>query len=432
MDKLQDILGNGPTDWQASLDFVMQTMREVSLQSRPADMVNTYVERMRQIYASDRYLAISRRGLRDGEFLVTRDSQRDVVIDPWLQRDRLPRMRGGLLAELLYGNKAIVINDLNLDRSDPACEILCSSHSLMALPVFDHGEALNMTLMLHQEPNAFRKQLLPIQVWTANLFGRATHNRVLADELAQANAAIEREMRRIGEIQQSLLPKALPQIETLDLAAHYETATQAGGDYYDFFPLPEGRWGMIVADVSGHGSPAAVLMAMTHVLAHTRPQELTTAGEILGYINHQLATRYNPDQAAFVTAVFGVYDPAERTMCYAAAGHPPPRVKRCQDGSIFSLESNGALPLGIEPDEHFGEATVQLVPGDQMILYTDGITETFNPQGEMFGSERLDLALENCQLDAAGLIDAVMDQVNAFAAGALKEDDRTMIVGKVR
>ena len=431
MDKLLGILGRGPEDWRASLDFVIDTMQEMSRQSQPADMVRAYAARVMQIYPSERYLALSRRDLADGEFLITRDSAWTEVIDPWKQRDRLPRLQGGLLAELFYGNQAVVINDLKLDKGDPACDILCPSRSLMTLPVFDRGEALNMTVMLHSQPNAFRQQLLPIQVWTANLFGRATHNLVLADQLEQANAIIDREMRTIGEIQQSLLPKSLPQVPTLDLAAHYETATQAGGDYYDFFPLADGRLGLIIADVSGHGSPAAVLMAITHVLAHTRPEDHVTPGQILGYVNHHLAHRYNEEHAAFVTALFGVYDPAERTMCYANAGHPSPRVKRCRDGSIFGLDAAGGLPLGIAADEQYHEATVQLVPGDQMILYTDGITETFDHAGEMFGGGRLDAALANCHLDAAGLIQTVLDQVNAFSNHAPAVDDRTMIVGKV-
>ena len=432
MDKLQGILGHGPEDWRASLDFVMDTMREMSSQRQPVDMVRAYAARMMQIYPSDRYLALSRRGLNGGEFLITRDSARTEAIDPWKQRDELPRLKGGLLSELLYGNQAVVINDLKLDRSDPACEIVCPSRSLMTLPVFDRGEAVNMTVLLHRQPDAFRQQLLPIQVWTANLFGRATHNRVLADQLEEANAIIDREMRTIGEIQQSLLPVSLPQVPTLDLAAHYETATQAGGDYYDFFPLADDQLGLIVADVSGHGSPAAVLMAITHVLAHTRPQDHVTAAQILGYVNHHLAQRYNSERGAFVTALFGVYDPAARTMRYANAGHPPPRVKRCRDGSVFSLDAAGGLPLGIADDEQYEEATIQFVPGDQMVFYTDGITETFNPAGEMFGSDRLDVALENCHLDAAGLIQSVLDQVNAFSHHAPAKDDRTMIVGKVR
>src|SRR5207253_1299364 len=103
-------------------------------------------------------------------------------------------------------------------------------------------------------------------VWLSNLFGRATHNLVLAEELRQAYEAVDRELVAVADIQRSLLPAKLPKIPTMDLAAHYQTSRRAGGDYYDFFPLAEGKWGIIVADVSGHGTPAAVLMAITHCI----------------------------------------------------------------------------------------------------------------------------------------------------------------------
>ncbi len=430
--RLMEILGQGPTDWQASLEFVMETMQEVSRHTRPAEMVRAYGRRMQDIFPSDRFIALSRRGLRNGEFLITRDSERAEKIDPWQQRHRLPRLTGGLLSDMLYQNQAVVINDLQVPPADPACSYLRESRSLMSLPVFDGGEALNMTILLSRQPGTFRQELLPIQVWTANLFGRATQNLVFARQLEEAHAIIDREMETIGQIQRSLLPRDLPPIRTLDLAAHYETARQAGGDYYDLFPIDGDQWGILVADVSGHGSPAAVLMAITHVLAHTRPRDHITAGQILGYVNRHLAQRYNTDHSAFVTAFFGVYDPDSRSMTYANAGHPAPRVKRCQDGTLFNLDAVGDVPLGILPQIEYHEARVDFVTGDQIIFYTDGITETFGENGQMFGHERLDDVLTDCRLDAAGLLQAVRDQINRFAAGNPPQDDRTLIVGKIR
>ena len=141
----------------------------------------------------------------------------------------------------------------------------------MAIPMFDQGVALNMVILLRKEPAAFPKEELPELVWLSNLFGRATSNLVLSDELQRANQALDREMKAVGEIQRSLLPARLPKIPTLDLATYYQPSQRAGGDYYDFFPLPSGKWGIFIADVSGHGTPAAVLMAVTHCIAHTHP-----------------------------------------------------------------------------------------------------------------------------------------------------------------
>ena len=427
-----EILGSGPSNWEASLGFVIETMQEMSRQTQPGEMVQAYGQRMRQLLPSDRFIALSRRGLKDGHFLITRDSTREVKLDPWKQRSQLPRLQGGFLGDLLYGNKAVVLNDFQVDPDDPAAKYLQGVRSLMTFPVFDGGEALNMTIVMSERLDSFRQELLPIQVWTANLFGRATQNLVFARQLEEAHARIDQEMRIIGEIQQSLLPQKLPEIDTLELAAHYRTAQQAGGDYYDVFPVDKDKWGLLVADVSGHGTPAAVLMAITHVLAHTRPQEHCTPGKILSYVNHHLARRYSADQGAFVTAFLGVYDPIDRTLSYANAGHPPPRVKRCSDGTLFHLDAVGELPMGIIPDVQYSEGTAEFVAGDQVIFYTDGITETFSPNGEMFGVERLDQAVESCALSAEALLRALLGEVDRFAGGRVLQDDRTLIVGKIR
>ena len=123
----------------------------------------------------------------------------------------------------------------------------------------------------------------------SSLFGRATHNLVLRNELKHAYEIVERELKVVADIQRSLLPQVLPKIPNLELAAYYRTSRWAGGDYYDFFPLPDGRWGILVADVSGHGTPAAVMMAITHSLAHSLPGPADPPAALLGHVNRQLS-----------------------------------------------------------------------------------------------------------------------------------------------
>src|SRR5262249_25376332 len=181
--------------------------------------------------------------------------------------------------------------------------------SLMAMPLFDQGVALNMVVRLKKEPAAFSREQLPELVWMSNLFGRATSNLVLSEELQRAYQDLDREFKIVGEIQRSLLPAELPTIPTLDLAAYYQPSQRAGGDYYDFFPLPEGKWGIFIADVSGHGTPAAVLMAVTHCIAHTHPGPPMLPARVLDYLNHHLARRYTSQNRSFVTAFYGIYHP---------------------------------------------------------------------------------------------------------------------------
>src|SRR5204863_6200348 len=141
-----------------------------------------------------------------------------------------------------------------------------------------------------------------------------------------------RELKAVARIQRSLLPSTLPEIPGLDLASSYQTSARAGGDYYDFFRLPDNQWGILMADVSGHGTPAAVLMAVTHTIAHSYPGPAMPPGLLLAHVNRTLTERYTARMGAFVTAFYGVYDPATRTIAFSSAGHPPPRLKRCADG----------------------------------------------------------------------------------------------------
>ena len=118
-----------------------------------------------------------------------------------------------------------------------------------------------------------------------------------------------------------------------------------------------------------------------------------------------------------MTAFYGIYDPATRTISHASAGHPPPRLKRCADGSLALLDGHHGLPLGIVPDEEYPEGRAELVPGDQIVFYTDGVTEAENPAGEPFGLKRLDQVLENCAVGAGDLLKEVLRELESFTAG---------------
>lgn len=418
-------------DWRERLEVICEMMRDISRQTDPQAMVRAYGEKIQQLTPVDRRISMSRRGLRFPQYRITRSTTWKEEVNPWKEKDRLPLLEGGLLAELIYADRPTVIDDLKFSPDDPAAEYLAGVRSLLAIPMYDQGEALNMVVVFQTRPNAFRKEQIPDLVWRSNLFGRATNNLVLKEELREAYQALDQEMKTVGDIQRALLPAELPKIPSLDLAAYYQPAQRAGGDYYDFFPLPDGKWGIFIADVSGHGTPAAVLMAVTHCIAHTHPGPAMPPGKVLDYLNHHLATRYAGLSSTFVTAFYGIYDPANRLLSYARAGHNPPRLKRCQDGTLLSLDRAGGLPLGIFPESDYQESRQQLQQGDQLIFYTDGITEAHNVAGELFGTGRLDHELENCSLLAKALLESVLDAVERFSAGRPADDDRTIIVARV-
>jgi sigma-B regulation protein RsbU (phosphoserine phosphatase) len=214
------------------------------------------------------------------------------------------------------------------------------------------------------------------------------------------------------------------------MAAYYSTSARAGGDYYDFFPLPKGEWGLFIADVAGHGTPAAVLMAITHAIAHAEPGTHTPPPELLKHLNDRLARSYTRN-GTFVTAFYAVLDPATRTLTYSTAGHDPPRLVR--NGAVHSLDERGGLPLGILVAQPYEQVTVKLERGDLLLLYTDGITEAMAPldgaaSRELFGLERLDAVLLQCGAQSSTqCIERIKDDVAAFRQNQPSTDDETLI-----
>jgi sigma-B regulation protein RsbU (phosphoserine phosphatase) len=225
-------------------------------------------------------------------------------------------------------------------------------------------------------------------------------------------------------MQRLLLPAELPRIEGLELAASYVTSSRAGGDYYDVLPLPDGRWGLFVADVSGHGTPAAVAMAMLRTLLHASPRPPDAPEAVLAYLNQHL--QKGVPEGMFATAFYGVYDPAGRRLRYACAGHPPPRLRRGRY-TVAEVPVASGLPLGIFPEGTWAERELTLRPGDALLLYTDGFIEGLNGRGEPFGWERLDEALRLGPPRAAPLVAHVDRYYRSFCDGQPEEDDRTLL-----
>lgn len=417
-----------PTHWKDRLAIVEDTMRTISLQTDPQELVRSYGERIQQLTPIDRRLSLSRRELDRPSFRITRSTTWTESINPWSEKDRLPLLRDGILADVCYRNETTLIDDLKVADSDPAMEYLNGFGSLLAIPMFDNGESMNTVVLLQRSKAGFDPEQIPDLVWRSNLFGRATGTLVLKSQLESAYRELDRELKSVARLQRALLPAELPKIPRLDITAHYQPASRAGGDYYDFFELPDGRLGIFIGDVSGHGTPAAVMMAVTHCMAHTHPGPAIPPGAVLGYLNNQLSIRYTNRIETFVTAFYGVYDPKSRKLVYANAGHNPPRLKRCAAGAVITLDKAGGLPLGVIEGTAYPETSIFLEFGDQLVLYTDGITETHGPAGELFGEDRVDLVLSHCGLDSSVLMQKLLAAVEQFADGVPPHDDQTVIV----
>jgi sigma-B regulation protein RsbU (phosphoserine phosphatase) len=419
--------------WSERLDIITRMMREVSRMTNPEDMVDVYGAWMWAIQPVDRFIAVSRRELVRPYYRITRSGlweEQGININPWKQRNQLPMFDHGILGDLLYAEKPVLLGNFEAPKDDPAYEHLVGCKSMAVIPQFEDGVAINMIIALKKEADFFDPEEMPNRMWVSNLFGRATKNLVLNEELRKAYEIVDRELKVVADIQRSLLPTELPRLEGLDIAVHYQTSTQAGGDYYDFFELEDGRLGILIADVSGHGTPAAVMMAVTHSIAHTRDEPPTPPSDLLNFINKRLVARYT-NNGTFVTAFYGIYDPKDRTILYCNAGHNPPLVRRADGTATLTLDQNRNLPLGIMADEAYMDATAQLQAGDILTIYTDGITEARSPSDELFGVERLEELLCDCAPDAKAIIETTVKAVNEWTDFAPANDDRTLVVGKL-
>ena len=423
--------------WTEELEIIDELMKSVSDLTDPEEMVGIYWDGVHKLFPMEHYLAVSRRGIDPPEFLITRSSRFAEHFNPWKERHRLPRMSGGLLGEIAYADKPLVIDDLpsRLRPDDPAHFYLEGYQSLIAMPNYEGGKGINVGMSLFAPGVDFDRSMVPMMHWQSSLFGRGTQNLVLRNQLTEALGALDRELQTVGQIQRSLLPTELPSIPGFEIATDYQTSARAGGDYYDFFPLGDRGWGVFIADVSGHGTPAAVLMAVTHAIAHTRPGDPQPPAEVLAHINHHLTRSYT-NSGTFVTAFYAAIAPSSRRVTYSSAGHNPPRLVRGE--RVIALDENASLPLGIMQDTRFADGAVDLEPGDLLVLYTDGYTEAMAPRAadgsrELFGERRLDrLLIDAGDAPAQEIVERIVRETNEFSRGESATDDRTLIVLRYR
>ncbi|MCC6144915.1 MAG: SpoIIE family protein phosphatase, partial [Candidatus Hydrogenedentes bacterium] len=267
--------------------------------------------------------------------------------------------------------------------------------------------------------------------------GLATDFNLMADNLERYTADLERETRRrerlesemrIGaEVQQALLPDAPPVVPGLDLAGWSLPARQVGGDFFEYFSLPDGRVLVGIGDATDKGLPAALLVSQCYSILHALVHngQFTPAG-LLARVNRTLTEQVG-ESARFVTLFLAEIDAERRSLRYACAGHPP-AILRQADGTVCHLRCTVGMPLGLEFSETFADYEAAFAPGDWLLAYSDGITEAESTGGDRYGVERLEQVIaSNLGVTASGMLQAIHAEVGDFMSGKEQHDDMTAI-----
>jgi sigma-B regulation protein RsbU (phosphoserine phosphatase) len=247
------------------------------------------------------------------------------------------------------------------------------------------------------------------------------------EQLARQLLRINNELEMAREIQLSILPHEIPKIRGLEIAAHYIPMSSVAGDFYDFTIVDEKHVGILVADVSGHGLPAALIASMLKVALAAQSPHAFDPGRVLAGLNQSLCGKF---KAHFVTAVYVFVDLEKKSMSYAGAGHPPLLLWRTSTGSALEVVENGLL-LGLFPEQTYSVVEVPVEPGDKAVLYTDGILETMSPSEQEFGLDLFKRFLESKHnLTADKFADSLLDELSNWSEhpkGQAQGDDITFL-----
>lgn len=371
-----------------------------------------------------------------GSILLVTPHQENPLQTLVRQADRHSRMLNYKVGSHITGwvlkhNQPLIVENLSKDqRFYTTEEERKNIHSLLGVPIQFRGKIIGiLTVTNKKSNNSFSKDDLRLLSIIAAQSGQLIRNSQLQQE-ALEKERLAQELAMARTMQMALLPKEYPISPYFELACFFSPAEEVGGDYYDFFRLNDQQLGIVQADVSGHGTSAAMIMTMLKGILHSITHQFRSTAEALQEINKILLQSVPPD--VFVTMVFLLLDPQKRTLEFSNAGHHPPLLFSYKQKQIQVLENPGCA-LNCDENSIYQTKLLSLDRGDYLCIYTDGLIEAFNSREEMYSLHRLkDLLQKSIRNSAEEIIADLKNSLENFLDSAPKTDDIAAIAIKMK
>ncbi|MGE5795458.1 MAG: SpoIIE family protein phosphatase [Ignavibacteria bacterium] len=360
-------------------------------------------------------LAVLLKDKETNELIIGADCGGDANL--YIKGERFKIGEYGMVGHVGETGETYYAPDVNID---PYYKVSDSqTRSEVDIPLKSRGELIGVLNAQHKKLNGFSSNRIKLLEALAGHITTAIENaRMFERELREKERMLD-ELNEAKQIQQSFFPFQLPEVPGFAINGLCMPCREVGGDWYDFISFPDGKLGIIIADVCGKGMGAALLMSSTRTIVRVIAESGIAPGEVLSRVNWILLKDF--PAAKFVTMIYAVLDPGKNNLTFANAGHLPP-VLIDKEGGHF-LETDSGLPLGIH-EVSFSQRTVLMKEKSHLLFYSDGVTEAVNSTFEQYGAARLLNHLINEPIS----IDNILNNVNKFTAGNPSLDDLTMVM----
>lgn len=330
----------------------------------------------------------------------------------------------GIIGHVIKTGKAVVVENV---KNDPDyIEARTGTLSEIAVPIIKNGQTIGALNLESDTVSAYNNDDIRTLNFFAGIAGITIEKELLHNQLVRSKV-FENQLRVAKEIQGRLFPKEFPLFENYEIAANCISTFGIGGDYYDYIKLNENKYAIIVVDISGHGIPAALIMTAFRALIRSHAVYNLTPAELMSLINRQISefTRKND----FISAFYGILDVEENTFIYTNCGHNPAILFRNETDYIMLNKCGAALNL--KSDSLYTNETIEFLPGNQLLIYTDGVVETFSRKMEEFGLARLTGTFSrNYKLSPEKIIDQIFIETRNFHESDFFDDDFTLLIIK--